>query len=128
MIASRLARGGTACAIVGADRIAANGDTANKIGTYGLALLARAHAVPLYVAAPSSTFDGATPTGAGIPIEERAPAEVRGFGAAKAAPAEVAVWNPAFDVTPAELIAGYITDRGLIRREDLAAFFAAAAA
>jgi methylthioribose-1-phosphate isomerase len=84
--------------------------------------------VPLYVAAPSSTFDGATPSGAGIPIEERAAAEVRGFGAAAAAPAEVAVWNPAFDVTPAELIAGYVTDRGLLRREDLPAFFAAAAA
>ena len=126
MIASRLARGGIACAIVGADRIAANGDTANKIGTYGLALLARAHAVPLYVAAPSSTFDAATPSGAEIPIEERAAGEVRGFGAAAAAPAGIAVWNPAFDVTPAELIAGYITDRGLLRREDLPAFFAAA--
>ncbi len=126
MIASRLARGGIGCAIVGADRIAANGDTANKIGTYGLALLARAHGVPVYVAAPSSTFDAATPDGAGIPIEERAAAEVRGFGAAAFAPPEVPVWNPAFDVTPAELIAGFITDRGLVRREGLPGFFAGA--
>ena len=124
MIASRLARGGIACAIVGADRIAANGDTANKIGTYGLALLAKAHGVPLYVAAPSSTFDAATPTGGAIPIEERAAGEVRAFGASSSAPAGVPVWNPAFDVTPAALIAGYVTDRGLYRREELPAFFA----
>ena len=124
MIASRLARGGIACAIVGADRIAANGDAANKIGTYGLALLARAHGVPLYVAAPSSTFDAATPSGSEIPIEERAAGEVRAFGASASAPAGVPVWNPAFDVTPAALIAGYVTDRGLYRREELPAFFA----
>jgi methylthioribose-1-phosphate isomerase len=101
--------------VVGADRIAANGDTANKIGTYGVALLARAHAIPFYVAAPSSTFDLSIPAGDGIPIEERDPREVtHGFGR-QTAPDEVAVYNPAFDVTPAELIAGIITERGLIR-------------
>lgn len=102
-------------AIVGADRIAANGDTANKIGTYGLAVLARAHGIPFYVAAPSSTFDLSLPNGVAIPIEQRDPAEVTcGFGR-QTAPEGVAVYNPAFDVTPAELIAGIITEKGLIR-------------
>ena len=96
--------------IVGADRIAANGDTANKIGTYALAVLARYHKVPFYVAAPSSTFDLNCPDGAAIPIEERDPGEVLPTGA----PASVQAWNPAFDVTPAELIRGIITERGLI--------------
>ena len=101
--------------IVGADRIAANGDTANKIGTYGVAVLARHHRVPFYVAAPYSTIDLAVPTGAGIPIEQRRAEEVtHGFGVATA-PAGVAVFNPAFDVTPAALIRGIITDRGLLR-------------
>jgi methylthioribose-1-phosphate isomerase len=101
-------------AIVGADRIAANGDTANKIGTYSVALLAKAHGIPFYVAAPASTFDLSLASGASIPIEERAAAEVtHGFGA-QTAPADVAVFNPAFDVTPAELLAGIITDRGVI--------------
>jgi methylthioribose-1-phosphate isomerase len=125
MIATRLARGAVTCAIVGADRIAANGDVANKVGTYGLALLARAHGVPLYVAAPSSTFDRDTPSGAQIPIEERAAAEVRGFGGAAAAPAGMPVWNPAFDVTPAGLVAAYVTDRGVFRKDELPAFFEA---
>jgi methylthioribose-1-phosphate isomerase len=103
-------------AIVGADRIAANGDTANKIGTYGVAVLARAHGIPFYVAAPSSTFDLSLPNGAGIPIEQRAPQEVtHGFGR-QTAPDGIKVYNPAFDVTPAELIAGIITERGLIRQ------------
>jgi methylthioribose-1-phosphate isomerase len=101
--------------VVGADRIAANGDTANKIGTYGVALLARAHGLPFYVAAPSSTFDLAIPDGTHIPIEQRDPREVtHGFGRATA-PEGVAVYNPAFDVTPAELIAAIITERGVIR-------------
>ena len=100
--------------VVGADRIAANGDTANKIGTYGVALLARAHRIPFYVAAPSSTFDLATADGSAIPIEERDEREItHGFGRATA-PEGVAVYNPAFDVTPAELISGIITERGII--------------
>src|SRR5207253_5660753 len=101
--------------IVGADRIAANGDTANKIGTYGLAVLARAHEIPFYVAAPSSTFDLSLPAGDAIPIEQRDPREVtHGFGR-QTAPAGVKVYNPAFDVTPAHLIAGIVTEKGLIR-------------
>jgi methylthioribose-1-phosphate isomerase len=101
-------------AIVGADRITANGDTANKIGTYSVALLAKAHGIPFYVAAPSSTFDLSLATGAEIPIEERGAAEVtNGFGK-QTAPTGVAVFNPAFDVTPAELIAGIVTERGVI--------------
>src|SRR5262249_29793157 len=97
------------------DRIAANGDTANKIGTYGVAVLAKAHGIPFYVAAPSSTFDLNLPHGDGIPIEQRDPCEVtHGFGK-QTAPDGVAVYNPAFDVTPAGLIAGLVTERGLIR-------------
>jgi methylthioribose-1-phosphate isomerase len=100
---------------VGADRIAANGDTANKIGTYGLAVLAHAHGIPFYVAAPSSTFDLSLPDGDGIPIEQRDPREVtQGLGR-QTAPDGVAVYNPAFDVTPHELIAGIVTERGIIR-------------
>lgn len=100
--------------IVGADRIAANGDSANKIGTYGLSVLARAHGIPFYVAAPSSTFDLTLETGAGIPIEERAAAEItHGFGR-QTAPDNCPVFNPAFDVAPAENIAGLITERGVI--------------
>ena len=100
--------------IVGADRIAANGDTANKIGTYGLALLAEAHGIPLYVAAPSSTLDIALADGDAIPIEERAPEEVtHGFGRITA-PTGICVYNPAFDVTPAVLIAGIITECGIV--------------
>jgi methylthioribose-1-phosphate isomerase len=122
MAASRLRAGGVTCVIVGADRIAANGDVANKIGTYGLALAAREHGVPFYVAAPRSTFDAATPVGSAIPIEERAADEVRrpaGVAARPSTPEAAAVWNPAFDVTPAALIAGYITDAGLLTREGL---------
>ncbi|MGE0354342.1 MAG: S-methyl-5-thioribose-1-phosphate isomerase [Gemmatimonadales bacterium] len=112
--AGRLARGDVTCAIVGADRIAANGDVANKVGTYGLALAARAHGVPFYVAAPSSTFDPATPSGAEIIIEQRADAEILELRGTRVG-AEVPAWNPAFDVTPAELVAGYITEKGLDR-------------
>lgn len=115
MAASRLRRGDVTCVIVGADRIARNGDVANKIGTYPLALAARAHAVPFYVAAPRSTFDARTPDGPAIPIEERRADELRGQ-----VPDRAEVWNPAFDVTPAELIAGYLTDAGLLRRDELA--------
>jgi methylthioribose-1-phosphate isomerase len=101
--------------VVGADRIAANGDTANKIGTYGVALLARAHGLPFYVAAPSSTFDLSLADGSSIPIEQRDPREVtHGYGPATA-PEGVDVYNPAFDITPAGLIEGIITERGIIR-------------
>ena len=100
--------------VVGADRIAANGDTANKIGTYGVAVSAKAHGVPFYVAAPTSTFDLELSDGSKIPIEERSAEEICcGFGK-RTAPEGVRVYNPAFDVTPAELIAGIITERGII--------------
>jgi methylthioribose-1-phosphate isomerase len=114
MIASRLRLGDVACALVGADRIAANGDVANKIGTYGLALAARAHRVPLYVLAPTSTIDPAVPDGASIPIEQRAAEEVTGWRGVRAAADGVAAWNPAFDVTPAELVTAIVTDRGVV--------------
>ncbi|MBN1309358.1 MAG: S-methyl-5-thioribose-1-phosphate isomerase [Chitinispirillaceae bacterium] len=115
MAATVMAQGKVQAAIVGADRIAANGDTANKIGTYGVALLAKAHRLPFYVAAPSSTFDLNCPTGKGIPIEEREAEEITcGFGK-RTAPDNVAVFNPAFDVTPAELISAFVTERGVVR-------------
>ncbi len=115
MAAQVMREGRVQLVIVGADRIAANGDTANKIGTYGVAVLARAHGIPFYVAAPVSTFDLDLPAGAGIPIEQRDAREVtHGFGRATA-PEGVAVYNPAFDVTPAELITGLITEKGVIR-------------
>jgi methylthioribose-1-phosphate isomerase len=104
--ASLMARGEVDCVVTGADRIAANGDTANKIGTYSLAVLARHHGLPLYVVAPSSTLDSATPNGAAIPIEERDGAEITTRFAAR---------NPAFDVTPAELIAAIVTEVGVHR-------------
>ena len=100
--------------IVGADRIAANGDAANKIGTYTVAVLARAHGVPFYVAAPISTVDIATPDGSAIPIEERSADEVTSIGGVAIAPEGVAVRHPAFDVTPAALITAIITDRGVL--------------
>jgi methylthioribose-1-phosphate isomerase len=101
--------------IVGADRIAANGDTANKIGTYGLAVLAAAHDLPFFVAAPSSTFDLNLPDGRNIPIEQRDPREItHGFGR-QTVPEGVKVYNPAFDVTPSRLITGIITEKGMIR-------------
>ncbi|MDD3925537.1 MAG: S-methyl-5-thioribose-1-phosphate isomerase [bacterium] len=110
--------------IVGADRIAANGDTANKIGTYATAVLARYHNIPFYVAAPVSTFDLSLSDGASIPIEERHPDEVRGFGTCRTAPPGVPAANPAFDVTPAELISAIITDKGLIKHPDRASIAA----
>ena len=101
--------------VVGADRIAANGDTANKIGTYGVAVLAREHKIPFYVAAPLSTIDLRMPDGQHIPIEERNAREVTHVGGARLAPEGALVWNPAFDVTPHHLIAGIITERGIFR-------------
>jgi methylthioribose-1-phosphate isomerase len=115
-----MARGEIDAVIVGADRIAANGDVANKIGTYMVAVLAARHQIPFYVAAPLSTFDATTPTGADIPIEERAASEVMGYGDIVWAPEGVHVANPAFDVTPADLIAAIITEQGIIARPDRA--------
>jgi len=104
--------------IVGADRIAANGDTANKIGTYTLAVLARHHNIPFYVAAPISTFDLNTPTGDKIPIEQRPAEEMTGYAGTRWAPQRVDVFNPAFDVTPATLVTALITERGVLHRPD----------
>ena len=115
MAASVMRAGRVDLCIVGADRIAANGDVANKIGTYGVALAAARHGIPFYVAAPTSTLDPATATGADICIEERDPREVaEGFGM-RTSPIEAAVFNPAFDVTPAELVTAIVTDRGVRR-------------
>lgn len=102
-------------AIVGADRIARNGDTANKVGTYALAIAAAHHGVPLYVAAPRSTFDFGLASGAEIPIEERNADEVSNFGGSRVAPEGARAFNPAFDVTPGHLIAGFITEYGIVR-------------
>ena len=101
--------------ITGADRIAANGDTANKIGTYSVATLAHAHHIPFYVAAPTTTFDLSIATGREIPIEQRGAEEITHTFGRQTAPDGVAVYNPAFDVTPAELITAIITDRGVIQ-------------
>jgi methylthioribose-1-phosphate isomerase len=110
---SLMARGEVDLVVTGADRIAANGDTANKIGTYALAVLARHHGVPFYVAAPLSTIDPALPSGDRIPIEERSALEVRRVGDQATAPEATPVFNPAFDVTPAGLITAIITERGV---------------
>jgi methylthioribose-1-phosphate isomerase len=120
MVASRLRLGDVRAVFVGADRIARNGDVANKIGTYGLALAARAHDIPFYVAAPSSTVDPATANGAAIPIEERSAEEILAWRGQRSAPAGVGVWNPAFDVTPAELVTAIVTDRGVVEPKDIA--------
>ena len=101
--------------VVGADRIAANGDFANKIGTYTVAMMAQAHGVPFYVAAPLSTIDLKTSTGAAIPIEQRAAREVTHLGSIQLTPEGASVWNPSFDVTPNTLVAGIITERGICR-------------
>ncbi len=120
MAGALMQKKGIQCCVVGADRIAANGDVANKIGTYSVAVLARAHGIPFYVAAPVSTIDLNTSTGEGIPIEERNPSEVtRVHGSRVIAPSGVAVWNPAFDVTPANLIEGIITERGILSPNEL---------
>ena len=102
------------CVIVGADRIAANGDAANKIGTYGLSIAAKAHGIPFYVAAPASTFDLSLASGKEIPIEERDPEEVTHIQGKRIAPESIKVYNPAFDVTPAENIKAIITENGII--------------
>ncbi len=110
-----MSRGEVDLVIVGADRIAANGDVANKIGTYALAVLAQRHALPFYVAAPLSTFDITLEDGRAIPIEEREASEVIGYGGARWAPQGVQVRNPAFDITPAELVTAFVTERGVLR-------------
>jgi methylthioribose-1-phosphate isomerase len=115
MAAQVMREGRVQAVVTGADRIAANGDTANKIGTYGLAVLAAAHKIPFFIAAPSSTFDLSIASGAEIPIEQRDPREItHGFGR-QTAPEGIAVYNPAFDVTPAELITAIFCERGVIR-------------
>jgi methylthioribose-1-phosphate isomerase len=115
MAAQLMRKGQVDAVIVGADRIAANGDVANKIGTYGLAVLAHYHKVPFYVAAPFSTIDLSLPSGADIPIEERNPQEVLQVGIQPIAPADISVINPAFDVTPNELVTAIITERGVVK-------------
>ena len=115
MAAALMRQGRVDAVITGADRVAANGDCANKIGTYGLALCARYHRIPFYVAAPWSTVDLRTPTGEEIPIEERDGEEVRRIGAERLLPEAYPVWNPSFDVTPADLVTALITERGVLR-------------
>lgn len=124
MAGSLMRQGKIHLCVVGADRIAANGDVANKIGTYSVAVLAKAHGIPFYVAAPYSTIDLKTQSGADIPIEQRNPLEVTSIhGSHPVAPDGVTVYNPAFDVTPAELITGIITERGVFKPHDLARQF-----
>ena len=126
MAASLMAKGKIDLAVVGCDRMAANGDFANKIGTYSVAVNAHFHGVPFYVALPCSTIDLSIPDGSGIPIEERDPSEVRTLYGVQTAPAEVAVYNPAFDVTPHSLVTGIITEKGVVYppfRENLARLF-----
>ncbi len=118
MAGHMMSRGEVDVIVVGADRIAANGDVANKIGTYTIAVLAKRHGIPFYVAAPISTFDLNISSGKDIPIEERPASEVMGYRETRWAPEGVKVRNPAFDVTPAELIAGIITEKGVIERPD----------
>ena len=113
--AGSCAKGKIQAVVTGADRIAANGDTANKIGTYSVAVLAKEHKIPFYVAAPSSTFDLELPDGRAIPIEERPEKEVTGPFERVTAPEGMRARNPAFDVTPASLITCIITERGLIK-------------
>ena len=124
MAGSLMRQGRIHLCVVGADRIAANGDVANKIGTYSVAVLAKAHGIPFYVAAPYSTIDLKTQSGADIPIEQRNPLEVTTIhGSYPVAPDGVAVYNPAFDVTPAELITGIVTERGVFTPQELARQF-----
>lgn len=115
MAASMMRRGKIHAVVVGADRIAANGDVANKIGTYGVAVLAKAHGIPFYVAAPWSTVDMETPTGEMIPIEERPAREVTHHGGKQLTPHDADIENPAFDVTPAEYVTAIITERGVLK-------------
>ena len=115
MAASLMRLGKIQAVIVGADRIAANGDVANKIGTYGVAVLAKEHGIPFFVAAPWSTIDLKTPTGDAIPIEQRSPVEVTHHGGKQLTPNGVGIENPAFDVTPAKYVTAIITERGVLR-------------
>jgi methylthioribose-1-phosphate isomerase len=115
MAASLMRQGRIQAVVVGADRIAANGDVANKIGTYNVAILAHEHGIPFYVAAPWSTIDLATPTGEAIPIEERSPVEVTHHGGKQLTPNGVGICNPAFDVTPAKYVTAIVTERGVLR-------------
>lgn len=125
MAGSLMRQGKIHLCVVGADRIAANGDVANKIGTYSVAVLAKAHGIPFYVAAPYSTIDLKTKTGAEIPIEQRNALEVTTIhGSHPVAPKGVVVYNPAFDVTPAELVTGIITERGVFKPHEIAQHFA----
>lgn len=110
-----MARGLVEAVLVGCDRVARNGDTANKIGTYGLSVLARSHGIPFYVVGPLSSFDPQAADGDHIVIEERSADELRSLGGVQVAPARALAWNPAFDVTPAELISGFVTDAGVLR-------------
>lgn len=119
MAAHCMQRGMIDVVVVGADRIAANGDTANKIGTYSVALCAKAHKLPFYVAAPLSTIDFEIADGSSIPIEERNPVEVYQMGQSLICPSGVEFYNPAFDVTPAELITGIITEHGVFQPSEL---------
>ena len=115
-MAGALMQSGRVQAVVaGCDRVAANGDTANKIGTYTLAVLARHHGLPFYIAMPSTTLDRRCPTGADIPIEERPADELRSLGGVSIAPVDVPVWNPAFDVTPAHLVTAWVTEHGVLQ-------------
>jgi methylthioribose-1-phosphate isomerase len=126
MAAHMMSKGHIDMVIVGTDRVAANGDVANKIGTLGVAILAQHYGIPFYVACPSSTIDFSAKTGADIPIEERDPSEVTSFGGAIVAPKDIQVANPAFDVTPNALVDGLITEKGIIRapfEENLRATF-----
>jgi methylthioribose-1-phosphate isomerase len=124
MAGALMRRGLIHLCLVGADRIAANGDVANKIGTYSVAVLAKAHGLPFYVAAPYSTIDLATPSGDQIPIEQRKPEEVTSIcGGPPVAPLGADVLNPAFDVTPAELVTAIITERGVFKPSELAERF-----
>jgi methylthioribose-1-phosphate isomerase len=116
MAGSLMASGDVDLVVVGADRVAANGDVANKIGTYNLAVLAHHHSIPFYVAAPRSTFDPATPDGATIEIERRSPDEVTSLAGVRIAPEGVAAENRAFDITPAALVTAYVTEDGVRRR------------
>jgi methylthioribose-1-phosphate isomerase len=125
-----MSRGEVHAVIVGADRVAANGDVANKIGTYMVAVLARRHQIPFYVAAPLSTIDPETPNGEAIPIEERNSDEVTAFAGVRFAPLGVAARHPAFDVTPADLVTALVTERGVVHepnREKIQALLSSSA-
>ena len=113
-----MSRGSVQWVIVGADRIVANGDVANKIGTYNLAVLARHHGIKMMVVAPGSTFDLSTPNGSGIPVEDRGANEIVNYGSVRTAPQDLSAWNPVFDVTPATLIDFIVTEKGVIERPD----------